>query len=76
MNVLIERSFTGRIPRPIKAVGKYPIILILASTVSLLPIAVFLFLSGINFENVYAMIFSLIFASIFLFGGIMKMRKK
>lgn len=65
---------TGRIPRPIKAVAKYPILFVVVGFFSVLLLVAGFLMSGFSFENFYGIILPLFFALLILSGGIMKMR--
>ncbi len=69
---------TGRMPKPLLSLCKYPKLIIAFGVICVIPVP-FIVKGGLNkYENVIGFLFSLFFSGAFLYGGISRLlqRKK
>ena len=63
---------TGRVPRPLRNLGKYPILLILFGVLNLIPFIVHI-LRKTKFINMWGSIIMLLISALLIYGGFRRM---
>lgn len=67
---------TGRVPKPISSLSKYPSILIIFGILGLLTSVLLFISSEISITNVPSFILGLFLSSCFIYGGVARLKKR
>ncbi|HOJ12710.1 MAG TPA: hypothetical protein PK733_19265 [Clostridiales bacterium] len=67
---------TGRIPRPLKSLSRYPVILIIFGIIGLLTSAFIILNSKTSIASIPGFILGLFFSSCLVYGGIMRIKER
>ena len=67
---------TGRVPKPIARLSKFPRVLIAIGILWLIPGFLIIFSQSFNYNNIIGCIFSIIFGGVIIYGGITRLISK